>query len=252
VITLFTVAGTGHPGAAGARSTGRGCFPQKVGQRVDPAKYTWRPVAYAAGMPFTRSVAGGITKLTDAINNTDGDFAIAAYSQGAMVAAPVYRSLRSGALSHRRSNLRAVVAFANPAREAGHTFPGCADPGGHGIMSAEHRLTDTEDLWWDFAIPNDLAATVDDDLAGRWLTTIFMAFCGQSAGGVRVVADTLRGAPANMVPLASRLLPYFSGAASTNGAPHGRYDAYTPLPGNPKTCVDLAVDYLDSIAVRGA
>jgi len=247
-MTLFTIAGTGHPGIGGATSTGRGCFPQKVAQRLDTTKYRWSPVAYAAGMPFTRSVAGGITKLTNAINSTAGDFAIAAYSQGAMVAAPVYRSLRSGALAHRKSDLRAVVAFANPAREVGHTFPGCPDPGGHGVMSADNRMTDTEDLWWDFAIPNDLAATVGDDLAGRWLTTIFMAFCGQSAGSVRVVQDTFRGAPANIMPLAASLLPYFSGAASTDGAPHGQYDTYKPLPGNPKTCVDLAVDYLDSIA----
>ena len=115
-------------------------------------------------------------------------------------------------------------------------------------MSADSRLTDTEDLWWDFAIPSDLAATVGDDLAGRWLTTIFMGFCGQFSGGVSVIQDTLRGAPANVLPLAASLLPYFSGAASTNGAPHGQYGAYKPLPGNPKTCVDLAVDYLDSIA----
>ena len=168
VITLFTIAGTGHPGAAGARSTGRGCFPQQVAQRVDPTKYRWSPIPYAAALPFTRSVAGGITKLTDAINSTDGEFAIAAYSQGVMVAAPVYRSLRNGPLKHRKSDLRAVVAFANPAREAGHTFPGCPDPDGHGIMSAHNRLTDTEDLWWDFAIPNDLTSAVSDDLAGRW------------------------------------------------------------------------------------
>jgi len=248
VITLFTIAGTGHPGIAGARSTGRGCFPQQVAQRVDPTKYRWSPIPYAAGLPFARSVAGGITNLTHAINGTDGDFAIAAYSQGVMVAAPVYRALCSGHLAHRKPDLRAVVAFANPAREAGHTFPGCPDPGGHGIMSADSRLTDTEDLWWDFAIPNDLAATVGDDLAGRWLTTIFMAFCNQFAGGMRVIQDTLQGAPANVLPLAATLLPYFSGAASTNGAPHGRYGAYKPLPGHSKTCVDLAVDYLDSIA----
>ncbi|MGO8935709.1 MAG: PE-PPE domain-containing protein, partial [Mycobacterium sp.] len=98
-----------------------------MAQRVDPTKYRWSPIPYAAALPFTRSVASGITKLTDAINSTDGEFAIAAYSQGAMVVAPVYRSLRSGPLAHRKSDLRAVVAFANPAREAGHTFPGCPD-----------------------------------------------------------------------------------------------------------------------------
>ncbi len=117
-------------------------------------------------------------------------------------------------------------------------------------MSANHRLTDTENLWWDFAIPNDLAAAVGDDLAGRWLTTIFMAFCNQYAGGARMIQDTLRGAPANVLPLAASLLPYFSGAASANGAPHGQYGTYKPIPTNPKTCVDLAVDYLDSIAHR--
>ncbi len=248
MITLFTVAGTGHPGMMGARSTGRGCFPQQVAQRVDPAKYNWVPIPYAAALPFTRSVTGGVTKLTDAIERTEGQFAIVAYSQGAMVAARVYRSLRSGPLAHRKSDLLAVVAFANPAREAGHTFPGCPDPGGHGIMSEHNRLTDTEDLWWDFVIPNDLAADVGDDLAGRWLTTIFMAFCSQYAGGVRVIQDTLRNAPSNVLPLAATLMPYFSGAASTDGAPHGQYHLHKPLPGNPKTCVDLAVDYLESIA----
>jgi PE-PPE domain len=247
VITLFTIAGTGHPGMAGATSTGRGCFPQQVAKRVDPTKYRWNPIPYAAALPFTRSVAAGTTRLTDAINSTDGEFAIVAYSQGAMVTAPVYRSLCSGPLQHRKSDLRAVVAFANPAREEGHTFPGCPDPGGHGIMSADHRLTDTEDLWWDFVIPNDLASAVGDDLAGRWLTTIFMAFCSRYSGGLRVIQETLRGAPSNVLPLAGTLVPYFSGAASANGAPHGQYGTYQPLPGNAKTCVDLAVDYLDGI-----
>lgn len=233
---------------AGARSTGRGCFPQQVAQRVDSNHYRWRPIPYAAALPFGRSVAGGIRNLTNAINETDGQFAIAAYSQGAMVAAPVYRSLRYGPLAHRKSDLRAVVAFANPAREAGHTFPGCPDPGGHGIMSADHRLTDTEDLWWDFVIPNDLAATVGDDLAGRWLTTVFMGLCNQFGGGVSVVQETLRGAPSNVVPLAASLLPYFSGAAGTKGAPHAQYGVYQPVPGSSKTCVDLAVEYLDDIA----
>ena len=37
-------------------------------------------------------------------------------------------------------------------------------------------------------------------------------------------------------------------SASTNGAPHGQYGTFKPLQGNPKTCVELAVDYLDSIA----
>ena len=207
MLTLFTIAGTGHPGIAGAKSTGRGCFPQLVAERVDPTKYRWIPIPYAAALPFTRSVAGGITNLTDAINSTDGEFAIAAYSQGVMVTAPVYESLRSGPLAHRKSDLRAVVAFANPAREAGHTFPGCPDPGGHGIMSSHNRMTDTEDLSVGFAIPNDLATTVGDDLAGRWLTTIFMAFCNEYASGARVIQDTLRGAPANVLPLAATLVP---------------------------------------------
>ena len=88
MITLFTIAGTGHPGMAGAGSTGRGCFPQQVAKRVNPTKYRWSPISYAAALPFTRSVARGITKLTDAINSTDGEFAIAAYSQGVMVTAP--------------------------------------------------------------------------------------------------------------------------------------------------------------------
>jgi hypothetical protein len=77
---------------------------------------------------------------------------------------------------------------------------------------------------------------------------IFMAFCNQYSGGARMIQDTLRGTPANVIGLAASLLPYFSRAASTNGAPHGQYGTYTPLPGNPKICVDLAVDYLDSIA----
>ena len=86
-------------------------------------------------------------------------------------------------------------------------------------MSADHRLTDTEDLWWDFVIPNDLAAAVGDDLAGRWLTAIFMAFCNQYTGGVRVIQDTLRGAPANVLPLAATLVPYFSGAPAERRSP---------------------------------
>lgn len=118
-------------------------------------------------------------------------FAMGGYSQGAAVMSRVYQETRSGRLTDRRHDLRAMVTFGNPMREAGHTYPGSSGysgsdtvgdtTGGHGTFpSAEMcallpyvkrfaRLQDTDSFIWDFTMPNEVISGVGDSADGIFL-----------------------------------------------------------------------------------
>lgn len=92
-------------------------------------------------------------------------FGLAGYSQGGEAASRVYLELRKGGrLHHLRHNYIGGFAIGNPCREENHTFPGGRDPGGSGISPL--NLTDTDDLWNDYAEPGDIYTTTPQSEAG--------------------------------------------------------------------------------------
>jgi hypothetical protein len=255
MITLYTVAGTGHGGASGATNTGANGFPALVGTLVDKTLYTWAPVPYPAGFPFVSSVKTGVATLTGMINSTPGKFALIGYSQGAMVTSGVLDALQTGGLRSRMGDCIAAVTFGNPRRQAGHACPVCPDPGGHGI-EADNLLKNTPSWWWDFAIPHDIAANIGDDTNSKWLSTVFDAFCQdfEPNADLALFLTTIRGLPWSLVLLFLHTLPYLISpnisASDPIGAPHGQYAMYVP-PGQKATCLNLAVQYFNT-AARGA
>lgn len=124
-------------------------------------------------------------------------FGCGGYSQGAAVMSRLYQECRVGRLRDRRADFRACVTWGNPMREQGHTWPGssgysgaCDIPGdntsGAGIfpsysdidwaspyISRFVRLQNTEDLFWDFTMTNEVVSGFgfsDDGKAVRTFT----------------------------------------------------------------------------------
>lgn len=250
-ITLYTVAGTGNSAQVGARNTGAAGFAAQVGSGVDADLYNWVPVAYPATLVFADSVAAGVDTLTNLIISTPGPFVMVGYSQGAVVVSQVLQQLQSGSLVNRMSDLVAGVTFGNPMREAGHTFPNGIDPGGHGIMDADSRLAGTPDLWWDFAVPQDLATTTGDDSVGTRLTSVFMNFYNNFVlgGNVALFLEGIAGLPDDVIAIFTAFAPFMMGPQGPR-SPHSQYGVYTPLPGNTASCVDLAIQYLNDVGTN--
>jgi hypothetical protein len=217
----------------------------QVGQGVDQTKFNVVGIDYPASVPFNTSVAKGVTALNTAIADINEDYVLVGYSQGAMVTSNVAKASSPAALI-------GAVTFGNPERQAGHTFPNCPDPGGHGIMSAPNLWTNTPSWWWDFAPPSDLAACVTNSLTGQWLTAIFEAACESFNGNQQLLINTIlkEGAnPLGIIPLIAQVLPYISPNISTQEIPHTSYARYVPpVPGNTLTAVQLAINYINSLA----
>lgn len=207
----------------------------------------WYP---AETLPMGPSVDDGYNLLTEAVNtyspNPGDQFVLMGFSQGAMVCSQFYNNWRQG---DRADDLIAGIMFGNPARQAGITFPGCPDPGGHGVW--EWRLTDTEDKWWEFALPGDPAAVQGDDEAGQIATTFFELMQGDWIGGIDELRQIILTHPIETFDPFYDL--YAAGAALYYAIyglfnVHVTYPTATILPGDPRSCQEIGIDYINSLA----
>lgn len=166
-------------------------FPQLLSDEL----WTFQRVPYPAQMLFMGpSIELGVDWVINQILATPAGtpFALGGYSQGAAVMSRVYNECRQGRLADRRADLRAMVTFGNPMREANHTFPlssgysGAADipgstRGGHGSFPAASdvatsdqyvrrfaRLQNTDDLVWDFTMPAEVISGVGSSDEGKF------------------------------------------------------------------------------------
>lgn len=185
-------------------------FPQLLSDEL----WTFQRVPYPAQMVFMGpSIEIGVEWVISQILATPvgTPFALGGYSQGAAVMSRVYNECRQGRLADRRADLRAMVTFGNPMREANHTFPfssgysGAVDvPGstrnGHGTFPAAAdiptsnlyarrfaRLQNTDDLVWDFTMPGEVISGVGSSDEGRFLQQWTLA--GLSQNPLAAVAD---------------------------------------------------------------
>jgi hypothetical protein len=200
----------------------------------------WNPVFVpypAATVLMGPSIKYGVDWIVnDILTSPPGTpVALGGYSQGAAVASVVYNEFRSGRLRNRRSDLRAVVAFGNPMRQVGHTYPGSSGYSGAGdilgdtqtghgtfhsastnvpileaFVSQFSRLQGTEDLFWDFTMPGEVISGIGDSPDGLRV----QAFVKESLRAFPVTALidiyevlglNLSGGPSNPNPIMGRL-----------------------------------------------
>ena len=207
------------------------------------ANFNHIPVDYPAAVyPMGPSINTGVKNLTAAINSAANPFILVGTSQGACVIADVYDQLRSGNLTSHRSNLLAGITFGNPRRQAGHSFTGGTDPGGVG--ADKKPLADTEDLWWDFAVPGDPISTVGvhpfTGAKAYWMHQCWEALLGNIPllnGNILALAPTVFDAATSMGPT----------------EPHGEWGVWDPInmgrcsATGGKSCYQLALAYILTI-----
>lgn len=237
-------------GAGASRWDG---YQADIARALGDQYYAWQPIGYNSNpFPMKPGLDGGtkeyVRQLTDV--HPTGTFAGMYYSEGAIIGANINDMLQDPAspIFHRRNDFIGASTFGNPRRQAGHTFPGCPDPGGEGIVHPTQ--VGVQDSWWDFANPGDLYTTMN-------------GATGQEAADMRAIWDFVYNIWNGVGSLAKQILkmlgnPLLSIAAiealiSAMGffggglRPHVDYHLTTPLPGNPRTCWNLAFDHLNNI-----
>jgi len=224
--TLFTVHGTAQPDPLGP------------GLPADMARslldvYVWQPIGNypAQAFPMWPSVQLGVAELRLQINRYPGPFALAGYSQGAIVTSFVFKQdilNPEGALHHRLPDLMKAVTWGNPMAEMGHSFPGDPDQvPGRGIM--DDRLRNTPDWWWDFRHHKDIYTDTPDDDMGEDYTAICKIVMGSGwfMGPNSIIAQVLEVVQ-RPVPECIAMIQAVVGAGMFFGAgmnsPHFTYD----------------------------
>lgn len=179
---LFTVHGTGQPDPLGPG------LPADTARAVLD-KYTWQPVGNypAAAFPMWPSITAGVAELRAQITGKPGEINLAGYSQGAVVVGQVLKHdimNPQGVLHHRLPDVRKVIFWGNPMRQAGiqaddHWIHEIAPADSHGILT-EDLLTGMESAPFevrDYAHKGDMYACnrdTDTDEYKRAIAKIIM------------------------------------------------------------------------------
>ncbi len=231
---LFTVCGTGVPWWVGPDAD--------LARALEP-HYRWQPIGYrAAPFPMWPSITEGRNELIRQINLFPGPFAMAAYSQGAVVAGQVFKHdilPTDGVLHHRLPDMHKAVMFGDPMREAGRAWSdgvSLARTDASGIL--DDRLEDTPDWWRSYAHAADLYTDCETDDEGEWKRMVCKIVMGHNIfsgddGVIAQVAEFLARPIVEAIAMVKAIVDagQFFGSGT---APH---ITYNPRP---------AIDYLAS------
>lgn len=173
-----------------------------VGRNADPDLFNWVPVSYPAVGPgmaaslennwqpsnysIAQSAKAGVDELIRLIKSTPGTFALVGMSQGSVVISQVLKALLpGGSLASRYKDCIAGIAFGNPCRAPGASFPGGTPASGGGIIGLPYPLDPyssglagikTPDWWWELCTEGDFfSSTPIDTAAGPLLTPAVQA-----------------------------------------------------------------------------
>jgi hypothetical protein len=241
-------------------------------------RWRWLPVAYgAAGIygvpgrvpgvwPMQPSIDAGVEEMTRLMRQhpPEQSWGVVAHSEGCMVTATILdlcgitETGGPTTLAAYKDSFLGGVHFGSPRREKGHTFPGGNDPGGHGI--ARPTLRGTPKTLWEFAAGReqpgaqgyDLYTTAghhgdlftEDDEFEFWemIRTITVKDLAQFKNLPTVLC---------WEPTRTGL---FVAIADALGCPDGQgllarrsYHQITPIPGDSRDCVSIAIEYLARI-----
>lgn len=248
-------------------------------QLLDSTLWQWKRVPYpASALDIGTSIKQGVDwVVNDLLTNTSGPFALGGYSQGAAVMSKVYDECRQGRLVDRRADLRAVVNFGSPMREAGKTFKGSSGyagafdipnstTGSHGCFPV--RLQNTEDFVYEFVMPSEVITGVGDSNAGK----LFVSAAGKLLANdlIGALLDVLSNASgvfglggvtvANLVAAAASTTtltdPYTLNSFTLDGGGHVLYPFKPPpnadgsIPSSGDTCYQIAAKYLNAVGAQ--
>lgn len=271
---------------------------------LEPTLWNYERVQYPAQLLWAgMSVEAGVDYIISRVTQTPvgTPFAVGGYSQGAGVASRIYNECRQGRLADRRADLRAVVTFGNVMREQGHTFPNssgysgaCDVPGdtrnGHGVAPTWEsddyfgmltspfiqrfaRLRNTEDLVWDFTMPNEVASGMGSstyesltlqNLFGDALRLVPLGLAVSLPAavltGVFTKLNEWSTAPFGVPQdenFVVQVIDAVTGAVGyRSGGGHVMYPFYPPpnsdgsIPTSGDTCYQLAAKYLNTVGAR--
>ena len=230
---------------------------------IDPALCSYRRVDYpASGLNIGGSIAEGVAWTIQEIKDTPGEVILGGYSQGACVAAGVYDAFRQGELAYRRQDLRAMVTFGSPVRQAGHTFVGSSGyagafdiplstRGSRGLFP--NRLKNTEPFVYDFVMPNEVITGVGDTLVGN-LWTAAAGFL--LSNNLVLAAASALGALGSIAAAAGEVSitnPYTGLTQLLSGGGHVLYPHRPPpnsdgsFPSSGDTCYQVAARYINTV-----
>src|SRR5262249_46081924 len=131
----------------------------------------------------------------------------------------------------------------------------CPNPGGHGIGGTAYPdlLRDCEEKWWDFAAPGDQAACTPDSQAGQWESALYQTLLSNYTGDIHeMLALVGHGIPNAMlaVELPDGIKNLFHGFTPSGLHAHYQNLSYQPLPGEPRSCIEIARDNINSLGRR--
>lgn len=251
----FSICGTGVPWNVGY------CW--DIGEALDKSKVYHQPIGYPANaFPMKPSYTAGVTEFINQLTLKGCDkgmpWMAGGYSQGAIVLMIVLNRIFNGDLGRFKDTYRGSIAFGNPMRQAGHTFPGGIDPGGAGIV--QPTMTNTPVAHWDFADGKMMVGSPGNDLyttCGVGLNSAGLA--DQQA--VWKIIDTGNPLGLGAAILKLGLEPSFSGTVGAAQAafyaldffvkqgitPHTSYQFVQPIAGDTRDCWRVALDYINSL-----
>lgn len=177
--------------------------------------------------------------------NLGQKFVICGGSEGAAVCSDVYDELRTGTLQSRRGDFLGGFMCGNPRRPTGVTFPGYPDPAPGTSGAADVRLFSPESLWWEMAVADDPVTCVSDTSnLGVWIRRLYNEV--HKSGGTTVPAIVaLVGAD----PDGQAALALFSDLTKTG---HVHYIDRSPFSGDPRSFMQVGIDYVNSLPARVA
>jgi hypothetical protein len=278
--TLFMVRGTGGRTVQnffGGSSNLAGNVENMVGKLLEPAVWNTVDIVYPGDQVSVQSflnmsttVERGVTGLASRIRELapGQKFALCGYSQGAIVVSKIYDMIRSGELG-RDEDLLAGIGFGNPRRAEGWSIPGGTEPANSRGALFTDLMETPDERWWDFVTSGDQVAdcryTTNEGRArelvfqsmygnysgqGSFADEIAEQFSGGLFAGLSLGLEDIQDAAAVMFEaiVMGLQIPFWNNE-TLNSSPHLQYHLrYENLPGNKRSAVELAANYLNSIA----
>lgn len=196
--------------------------------------------------PLNSSVHQGTAYLAKKILNTPGKFVLVGTSQGAMISSKIFQAMTTGPMQGRLADCLGVFNYGNPLRQSGTAFPGATSVAtGHGIAPANQRLTNTSSIVWEFANQGDPVCCNGDDANSQIKEDVFEALQSRWRGLIASLGSGLL--------FIEEVIALFSpkpgeGLLAGMAVYHNEYGKWKPISGDNRTDMQIAIDYLNSIA----